>query len=108
MTKTILHPVILCGGSATRLWPLSRAAYPKQLLSLAGQKSMLQATIERAMGLAGNDLDVRPPLLIDNQEHRFIIREQVEAVGQLPTALYLEPTGRRAGCPPKPTEPHLA
>lgn len=92
--KTVLHPVVLSGGSGTRLWPLSRAAYPKQLLALAGQKTMLQATIERAMGLASKQLDVRAPLLIGNQEHRFIIREQALATGHLPSAIYLEPAGR--------------
>jgi mannose-1-phosphate guanylyltransferase/mannose-1-phosphate guanylyltransferase/mannose-6-phosphate isomerase len=85
-----LHPVILSGGSGTRLWPLSRAAYPKQLLALTGQKTLLQATVERAIALPG----ACAPLLVCNQEHRFIVREQCLASGHLPAAIYLEPAGR--------------
>lgn len=92
--KTVIHPVILSGGSGTRLWPLSRAAYPKQLLALTGSRSMLQATLDRAEGLANAQLDPRAPLLICNQEHRFVIREQALALGRLPAAIYLEPVGR--------------
>lgn len=86
----VFTPVILSGGNGTRLWPLSRASYPKQLLALAGSKTMLQATIERAATLHG----AQPPLLICNQEHRFIIREQCLATGHTPTSIYLEPEGR--------------
>ncbi|WP_454007503.1 mannose-1-phosphate guanylyltransferase/mannose-6-phosphate isomerase [Alcaligenes sp. Marseille-Q7550] len=89
-----IHPVILSGGNGSRLWPLSRARYPKQLLSLIDQKTMLQATIERAMGLGNEQVNVFAPLLVCNQEHRFSIREQVVALGQTPAALYLEPSGR--------------
>jgi mannose-1-phosphate guanylyltransferase/mannose-6-phosphate isomerase len=85
-----IHPVILSGGSGTRLWPLSRAAYPKQLLSLASANSMLQDTIQRAMALPG----VRSPLLVCNQEHRFLVREQLLACGQDAGTIYLEPAGR--------------
>jgi mannose-1-phosphate guanylyltransferase/mannose-1-phosphate guanylyltransferase/mannose-6-phosphate isomerase len=87
---TPIHPVILSGGSGTRLWPLSRAAYPKQLLPLCGERTMLQATITRAAALPG----AQAPLLICNQEHRFLIREQSLAAGHLPSAIYLEPVGR--------------
>ncbi len=89
-----LYPVILSGGSGTRLWPLSRSTYPKQLLKLVDEKTMLQTTIERAMGLSAVEVDVRAPILICNQEHRFGVREQVLAIGQQPSALYLEPSGR--------------
>jgi mannose-1-phosphate guanylyltransferase/mannose-1-phosphate guanylyltransferase/mannose-6-phosphate isomerase len=89
-TPRTLHPVILSGGSGTRLWPLSRSAFPKQLLALTGSRTMLQATVERAAVLPG----AQPPLLICNQEHRFLIREQCLASGQIPAAIYLEPAGR--------------
>lgn len=91
---TTIHPVILSGGSGTRLWPLSRAAYPKQLLALNGQKTMLQETVTRAMALANESLHIQPPLLICNQEHRFLIREQCLATDHTPAAIYLEPAGR--------------
>lgn len=90
----VIHPVILSGGSGTRLWPLSREAYPKQLLALFGSSTMLQATVLRAMALAGEGITVKPPLLICNQEHRFLVREQCLAMHAQPEAIYLEPAGR--------------
>lgn len=91
---TLINPVILSGGSGTRLWPLSRSSYPKQLLSLTEEQTMLQATISRAMALQKNGLTINAPLLIGNQEHRFIIREQALAIGYTPAAIILEPDGR--------------
>ena len=86
-----VHPVILCGGSGTRLWPLSRAAYPKQLLALTGQHSLLQDTLRRAAALPG----VQPPVLVCNEEHRFMVREQARALQPpQPPAIVLEPCGR--------------
>lgn len=84
-----LLPVVLSGGSGTRLWPLSREKYPKQLLPLVGEESMLQATVSRLDGLP--DLD--DPLLVCNEEHRFVVAEQVRVLGKHGTLL-LEPTGR--------------
>ena len=85
-----IHPVILSGGSGTRLWPLSRSSYPKQLLPLAGNQTMLQDTLTRA-----NKLPVsRAPIVICNNEHRFLIREQCEAIKITPETIYLEPVGR--------------
>lgn len=85
-----LTPVILSGGSGTRLWPLSRAEYPKQFLALAGEESMLQATWSRVARLVG----LRPPLIVTNEAHRFIVAEQLRQVGCTPAAIVLEPAGR--------------
>ncbi len=86
---TLLHPVILSGGVGSRLWPLSRSLFPKQLLALAGDRSLIQDTVRRATGSAFAD-----PLIICNVEHRFLIAEQMRAAGQLPSAIVLEPAGR--------------
>lgn len=69
-----IQPIILCGGSGTRLWPLSRELYPKQFLSITSEQSMLQNTISRLKGLPVND-----PILICNEKHRFIAAEQLRA-----------------------------
>jgi len=94
----MIHPVILSGGSGTRLWPMSRALYPKQLLALTGERSLLQETVLRAMGDAGGDaggeFGFAPPLIIANEEHRFIIAEQLREIGAVADALVLEPIGR--------------
>jgi len=88
-----LQPVILSGGSGTRLWPLSRQAYPKQFLSLLGEQSLLQATACRVQGLDG-DIELLAPLVVCNEDHRFLVAEQLREVGQLPAAIILEPAGR--------------
>ncbi|MBE2291068.1 MAG: mannose-1-phosphate guanylyltransferase/mannose-6-phosphate isomerase, partial [Xanthomonadaceae bacterium] len=82
-------PVILSGGSGTRLWPLSREAYPKQFLPLAGEDTMLQATWQRVAALASG-----APLVVANEEHRFMVAEQLRQAGCVPAAILLEPTGR--------------
>ncbi len=82
-------PVVLSGGSGTRLWPLSREKYPKQLLPLVGDLSMLQATVARMEGLP----DLGQPLLVCNEEHRFVVAEQVRVLGKVGRVL-LEPVGR--------------
>ena len=84
-----LIPVILSGGSGTRLWPLSREAYPKQFLPLVGDETMLQATWRRVADLAGAG-----PLVVANHEHRFMVAEQLREAGATPSAILLEPTGR--------------
>ncbi len=93
MARTTLpqiHPVILSGGSGTRLWPMSREHYPKQLLPLCSDQSMLQDTAARVRD-AGR---FAAPLLVCNQEHRFIIAEQVRQIGLAPRAIMLEPVAR--------------
>ena len=82
-------PVILSGGSGTRLWPLSREAYPKQFLALTGDDSMLQATFKRVAPLAS-----AAPLVVANEEHRFMVAQQLREIGCTPSAILLEPVGR--------------
>jgi mannose-1-phosphate guanylyltransferase/mannose-6-phosphate isomerase len=85
----LIHPAILSGGSGSRLWPLSRRLYPKQLLPLAGPRSMIQDT---ALRLARGGF--APPLVICNQEHRFLIAEQLRESGIAESTILLEPAGR--------------
>jgi mannose-1-phosphate guanylyltransferase/mannose-1-phosphate guanylyltransferase/mannose-6-phosphate isomerase len=85
-----LYPVILSGGSGTRLWPLSRAALPKQLLPLASERTLVQETVLRLDGLP----DLAAPLIVCNDEHRFLIAEQMREIGVTPLGIYLEPVGR--------------
>lgn len=89
-TTARIFPVLLSGGSGTRLWPLSRSLYPKQLLPLAGDETMLQATALRIPDGAA----FAPPLAICNNDHRFIIAEQLRAIGRDPLTIMLEPVGR--------------
>ncbi|WP_323004064.1 mannose-1-phosphate guanylyltransferase/mannose-6-phosphate isomerase [Denitromonas sp.] len=89
-----LQPVILSGGSGTRLWPLSREQYPKQLLALAGDDTMLQATATRLDGLAGVcEVDDRP-IVVCNEDYRFMTAEQLRAIGKATDRIILEPVGR--------------
>ena len=86
----IIHPVVLSGGSGTRLWPLSRAAYPKQLMPLVSSRSLLQETIERVADPAV----FASPILICNEEHRFLVAEQLRALGRKAEVIVLEPVAR--------------
>lgn len=86
----MIIPVILSGGSGTRLWPLSRALRPKQLLPLVGESTMIQDTVSRLSGLD----DVAAPIIVCNEEHRFTIAEQMRELGIHPQAIILEPFGR--------------
>lgn len=84
-----LLPIIMAGGSGTRLWPLSRDHFPKQFHALGGQASMLQATVTRLQGLP-----VVQPLVICNENHRFLVAEQLRQMGALQGNILLEPVGR--------------
>jgi mannose-1-phosphate guanylyltransferase/mannose-6-phosphate isomerase len=86
---TTLQPVLLSGGSGTRLWPLSREAYPKQFLPLAGEDTMLQATWRRVAGIAG-----AAPIVVANEDHRFLVAEQLRQIGAPTPSILLEPVGR--------------
>ena len=83
-------PVILSGGSGTRLWPLSRKQYPKQYLPLAGDNTMLQETILRLNGLD----NLADPIIICNADHRFLVAEQCQQIGVKNPTILLEPVGR--------------
>ncbi len=85
-----LYPVVLCGGAGSRLWPMSRQLLPKQFLPLVSERTMLQETIERLRGLPGAE----PPTVVSNNEHRFLVAEQLRAIGAPPRAQILEPIGR--------------
>ncbi len=88
-------PIILAGGGGTRLWPLSREHYPKQFLALTGKESLLQRTFMRLDGLSGvGTLTVQDPLVICNEEHRFLVAEQARQIGRPPQCIVLEPVGR--------------
>jgi mannose-1-phosphate guanylyltransferase/mannose-6-phosphate isomerase len=90
-----LLPVILSGGSGTRLWPLSREDYPKQLLALCGDTTMLQSTALRLDdSIDWSDVEIEQPLLICNESSRFISLEQLRQVGVQPQSILLEPVGR--------------
>lgn len=86
----MIIPVILAGGSGTRLWPLSRELYPKQLIDIYNHKTMLQNTVSRLEGI--NNLGA--PIVVCNEEHRFMTAEQLRAIEVEPNAIILEPVGR--------------
>ncbi|HUO94455.1 MAG TPA: mannose-1-phosphate guanylyltransferase/mannose-6-phosphate isomerase [Rhizomicrobium sp.] len=87
--KDLIHPVIMSGGAGSRLWPLSRQLYPKQLLPLAGERTMIQETAERAKGP-----HFASPLVVCNEEHRFLIAEQLRERDVKDPIIVLEPVGR--------------
>ena len=90
----VIQPVILCGGSGTRLWPLSRAGFPKQFLCLTGDESLFQQAAKRLFGLGSADLEVAKPIIVTGEEHRFLANEQLREVGIELGAALLEPVGR--------------
>ena len=94
LTSSSILPVVLAGGSGTRLWPLSRQMYPKQFLSLAGPHTLFQQAILRLDTLADGNNKVQPGCAIGNEEHRFFLREQLREIAHAETCVLLEPTGR--------------
>ncbi len=86
----VIHPVILSGGSGSRLWPLSREHYPKQLLALVGERTLLQETVSHLVGVK----EAAEPIVVCNEEHRFLVAEQIRQLGGKPSAIILEPAGR--------------
>ncbi|WP_139740664.1 mannose-1-phosphate guanylyltransferase/mannose-6-phosphate isomerase [Aeromonas veronii] len=84
-----ITPVIMAGGSGSRLWPLSRELYPKQFLRLNDELTMLQSTVDRL-----KELECEPPLVICNEDHRFLVAEQLRCLGKLAQNIILEPAGR--------------
>ncbi|ABB07455.1 mannose-1-phosphate guanylyltransferase/mannose-6-phosphate isomerase [Burkholderia lata] len=85
-----IHPVILCGGSGTRLWPMSRGGYPKQYLKLTGDRTLVQQTAARLQHIPG----AAAPIVLTNNEQRFLVAEQLRQVNITPSSIVLEPVGR--------------
>ncbi len=94
MNKIHVQPVIMAGGSGTRLWPLSRAGYPKQFLVLAGNTSLFQQAATRLAALGNDELAIAGPVIVGNEEHRFMVLDQLRETGLDPAAVLLEPLGR--------------
>jgi len=94
MTPIAVQPVIMAGGSGTRLWPLSRAQHPKQFLILQGNRSLFQQAATRLASIACDDLKVAAPSVVGNEEHRFLVLDQLREVKLGGATLLLEPVGR--------------
>ena len=84
-----ITPIILCGGSGSRLWPLSRKSYPKQFVPLVGNKTLFQNSVTRLTGK-----QFKNPLIVTNSDYRFIVTEQLQEIGIDPGAILIEPEGR--------------
>ena len=97
MSKTLVIPVILCGGSGTRLWPLSRSGFPKQFLVLSGDdssQSLFQQAIERINAIGNSQIDLGNTLIVTNEEHRFLALDQLRELKNIQSTLLLEPVGK--------------
>jgi mannose-1-phosphate guanylyltransferase/mannose-6-phosphate isomerase len=95
--KPLVIPVILCGGSGTRLWPLSRAGFPKQFLALSGnldKKTLFQEAVERLNQCGSESIILGSTLIVTNEEHRFLVLDQLREMGEINATLLLEPAGR--------------
>ena len=89
-----VQPVVMAGGSGTRLWPLSRSGYPKQFLVLSGHESLFQQAVRRLGALGAADIAVNAPMIVGNEEHRFLVLDQLRELGLEPELALLEPMGR--------------
>ena len=87
-------PVILCGGSGSRLWPLSRTGFPKQFLCLTGDESLFQQAARRLSGLGDAAIHMSSPLIVTGEDHRFLASEQLREIDLPLGAALLEPVGR--------------
>jgi mannose-1-phosphate guanylyltransferase/mannose-6-phosphate isomerase len=95
--KSFVIPVILCGGSGTRLWPLSRAGFPKQFLALSGnikKKTLFQEAVERLNQFGTESIILGGTLIVTNEDHRFLVLDQLREMAEINAALLLEPAGR--------------
>jgi mannose-1-phosphate guanylyltransferase / mannose-6-phosphate isomerase len=93
-SPTLVWPVIMAGGSGTRLWPLSRSGFPKQFLVLSGDTSLFQQAVSRLQGLADAHTSVAAAVVVGNEEHRFLVLDQLREINSPPSAVLLEPMGR--------------
>ena len=96
-TSSVVTPVILCGGSGTRLWPLSRSGFPKQFLVLSGDgsnQSLFQQAIARINAIGNSQIDLSPTLIVTNEDHRFLALDQLRELKGIEATLLLEPVGR--------------
>ena len=94
MSPVRVLPVVMAGGSGTRLWPLSRALYPKQFLALGGTDTLFQGAVKRLQRLASPGREILPPCIVGNEEHRFMVLDQLREIGVSGAQLLLEPAGR--------------
>jgi len=93
-TVISVQPVILCGGSGTRLWPVSRTGFPKQFLCLTGNESLFQQAARRLVSMGQTGLEVAAPIIVTGEEHRFLASELLREVGVDLSAALIEPVGR--------------
>ena len=94
MSSMNITPVILCGGSGTRLWPLSRSAFPKQFLVLSGRTTLFQEAVDRLQHLQSPNTKLNETLIVTNEEHRFLVLDQLRKMKDVKAQLLLEPVGR--------------
>jgi mannose-1-phosphate guanylyltransferase/mannose-6-phosphate isomerase len=93
-TQIPVTPVVLCGGSGTRLWPLSRTGFPKQFLVLSGTTSLFQQAISRVNAIGAPDIKINSSLIVTNEEHRFLVLDQLREIPEVSSSILLEPVGR--------------